>query len=129
MRALPHREFRSTVILLIGLDWVSLMPVRICLVALALGGAGIGSCTSTPEMENRWVYACPDGSNFIATYAKDSETVLIEAQEFTATLSRAEAASGAKYGTAETIFWSKGSMAMLELQGEPVHRDCQGDSY
>jgi len=93
-------------------------------------------CTSA-EQKNQWSYACPDGYQFTAIYARDGNSVLVEpvkveagmendAESFKLELERS--ASGSRYSDGEIVLWSKGVEALIEVDGEILHSDCQGDS-
>jgi membrane-bound inhibitor of C-type lysozyme len=108
-----------------------LLPIAM----LALSG-----CLTTDVMENRWAFSCQDGFAFTAVYARDGDHVVLEYlledgeqaeedQQQKLKLKRSEAASGTRYTDENVVFWSKGSLAMIELDGEPWHKDCQGDNF
>jgi membrane-bound inhibitor of C-type lysozyme len=42
-------------------------------------------------------------------------------------LDRKEAASGERYTDGPFVFWNKGQLALIRLDGETLHSDCLGD--
>jgi membrane-bound inhibitor of C-type lysozyme len=115
------------------------------LLLLPLAMLALSGCLTTAEMENRWAFSCQDGFEFTAVYARDGDHVVLEYllesgeqaeqdqtmedQQQKLKLKRSDAASGARYTNEGVVFWSKGSLAMIELNGEPWHKDCQGDNF
>ena len=84
------------------------------------------------EQENRWSYVCSDGYSFAATFARDGDSVMVDANEEQLKLNHVPAASGARYSDGDIEFWTKGIMARLQLldeNSEPVlYENCQGDN-
>lgn len=91
-----------------------------------LGLAIVSGCINTVDMDNRWEFSCPDGYQYAAIYSRDFGHAVIETEDGSFKLARAESASGARYTDGSMVFWAKGSMAMLEIEGREKHVDCQG---
>ena len=64
-----------------------------------------------------FVYECSDESSFTARV--EGETAWLFLASGTLNLPQVPSASGAKFQEGSTVYWSKGEMAMLELEGQP----------
>ena len=98
------------------------------LLIILISGDALVGCVTTQEMKNRWLFVCPDGYQFTAEYSADFEYVEIESEGLSAKLRRSESASGARYSDGTLVFWSKGIMALLDIDENNVHRDCRGNT-
>ena len=106
------------------------------LLRLATLGCVLAGCSAL-ELQDRWVYSCPDGSRFDVRFSGDGESAELSAagppgaakdrRTETFHLKREVSASGARYSDGTTVLWTKGIMAIIEIDSEVVHRDCQGD--
>ena len=81
------------------------------------------SCVSPPRQApaETQVYYCPDGYQFVARAAQERAWLFMQDGEMT--LPGVSAASGAKYANATTVFWTKGSEALLETP-QGIHQGC-----
>jgi len=103
--------------------------VLACGLALAVTGcagtarhepATNGSATAQPFA---WGYTCADGFRFSARVRDREATLDLGRSEVT--LAHARSASGARYGSGETEYWSKGRKATLRTP-RGTHRACRG---
>jgi membrane-bound inhibitor of C-type lysozyme len=88
---------------------------------------GLVGCGATPDDEyaptESWI--CSDGSVFQTSYDRDGDTMALSFGGETLILRHVRTASGAKYSNGRTAFWSKGEEALIERDGEIVHRECR----
>jgi membrane-bound inhibitor of C-type lysozyme len=107
---------------LTGIHWV--LPVAVALTVLT-------GCMAK-EQKNRWSYVCSDGYSFAATFARDGDSVIVDANDEQLKLKQVRAASGARYSDGDAEFWTKGIMARLQLLDENseavIYENCQGDN-
>lgn len=88
---------------------------------------GLAACSSIPEQPSqRW--SCSDGAVAQVRYSDAGGTLALSLGDETLILKRARSASGARYSDGRTIFWSKGTEAFIERDGEIVHRGCRLES-
>lgn len=78
---------------------------------------------TTPSNPSTWAYTCPDGLRF-TVYYRDAEAQ-IDLPVRGLTLPSAVSASGARYASADTLFWDRGGEALLDVGGER-HEECRG---
>ena len=107
------------------------------LLGLATTSYLVAACSSV-DQQNSWVYSCPDGYRFEVRYSGGGESAELrvpaapgaaeDSPGQSLRLTREITASGARYSDGTTALWTKGIMAMIEVDSIIVHRDCQGDS-
>ncbi|MGI9289820.1 MAG: MliC family protein [Gammaproteobacteria bacterium] len=98
------------------------MTVFILLLVSLLSG-----CSLFWDNDNRWVYECPDGYRFEATFDHGGDSVLFKQDDKKIRLDRVEAASGGKYSDGFTTLWTKGTGAQVIYNDEVIHANCSGD--
>lgn len=95
-----------------------------CACAATGDDAGRGLAAATGERAQTLVYECPDGAELVVRVQGERAWVLAPAG--TVELAQVRAASGAKYESADALYWSKGEEALLTVRGE-THRDCRNN--
>ena len=69
-------------------------------------------------------FQCPDGEMVEAEFVGADEAIVVLPGQEAITLSRVEAASGAKYSDGTTTLWNKGDEVMVEVDGEAILSNC-----
>ena len=96
-----------------------------CWVMVTYALIATSACTLPPQ--RAYEYVCPDGYKFSIKYSGDrdpGDVAILEDASRKLKLPRAPAASGERYSDGSTVFWSKGSEAMI-LRGTVVeHAGC-----
>ena len=95
------------------------------LVAGCAGSVDSGSPDAVPQT---FTFHCDDGSSVVLTYPNAEEaaaraTLHLDGEDFP--IERLPAASGARYGNGRLIWWEKGGVAFIEVDGERIRNDCE----
>jgi membrane-bound inhibitor of C-type lysozyme len=88
----------------------------------------IAAAGCTKSRAKTWQYRCPDGYVFTIRYSdpqNTGEVAFLEDQWGATRLPRARSASGAKYSSDATTFWSKGDAATIMVAGKMTHQNCR----
>ena len=84
-------------------------------------------CITAPDGENRWNYVCKDGYEFAVQYSRNASGVKFTDANQELKLDRKETSSGGRYTDGSFVFWNKGQMALIRIDGETLHDNCMGD--
>ena len=99
--------------------------VRIAVLAALIAAAGMVASTAYTREATRVVsYTCPAGERFSVEFLSGHVRLRTGAGIFA--LAKQPAASGAKYSDGRTVFWTKGSEALLERPGLAANTHCTG---
>jgi len=69
-------------------------------------------------------YACDHDRRFSVAYHPGGESATLELDRMQFALRREPSASGAKYGCDVLTLWTKGSEAMIDMQGSKAYTNC-----
>ena len=86
----------------------------------------IAAAVCTKSRAKTSQYRCPDGYAFTISYSDPhnaGDGAFLEDQWGTTRLTRARSASGAKYSSDATTFWSKGDEATIMVAGKITHQN------
>ena len=101
-----------------------LLVALACAVGLAVSAGEEPHGTAPLAGAQTFVYRCPDGGVFVVRVQGDVARILMPSS--TLKLSRVRSASGEKFEHGESLYWSEGEEAMLDIAGD-THRGCRND--
>ena len=70
-------------------------------------------------------FVCPDGTRLEVTYFENGEKASLVYNGKVFNLQRTISGSGARYSDGKIVFWNKGEKALIEIDGEIIHQDCE----
>ena len=96
--------------------------------SIALAAAG---CLRTELQQDRWAYTCPDGYVFTVEYTRKKynkrNSAKFDDGEESFKLKQEESASGSRYVKDDYVLSSKGVQAIIMVEDEIQHSNCQGE--